>query len=180
MQSMILGSLIGKNRRSSIGTGTVKGCTVLWDMVSSNGHTIDPTMITQEVGQSSRDFHFQVLSGPDHKPWLKMIHSLTQAGHQLMRPLGRYIGAPHRTDVWILSKTMSSLFFKVDLGGHDVYTLNQTPRLTRYGTTYTHSHHNAGPCLEARHATITNWLGHTIKLHSLTPSWSPRHDHRPN
>jgi hypothetical protein len=43
-----------------------------------------------------------------------------------------------------------------------------------------YSHHDAGPCLEAQHATITNWLGYTIKLHSLSPSWSPQHDHRPN
>jgi hypothetical protein len=26
------------------------------DMLCSNGHTIDPTMLTQEAGQSSRDF----------------------------------------------------------------------------------------------------------------------------
>jgi hypothetical protein len=104
-------------------------------------------MITQEAGQSCRDFPLQVPTGPDHMLWLKMIHSLTQAGNRLMRPLGRYIGAPHRPDVWFLSKTLSSFFFKVDSGGHDVYALNQTPHLTRYGTTYTYSHHNAGPCV---------------------------------
>jgi hypothetical protein len=149
-----------------------KGVHSIGDMVCSNGHTNDPTMITQEARQSSRDFSLQVLTGPDHTLWLKMIHSLTQAGHRLLRPLGRYIGAPHRPDVWFLSKTLSSLLFKVDSGGHDVYTLNQTPHLMRYGTTYTYSHHNAGPCSEARCATITNWLGHTIKLHSWSPSWS--------
>jgi hypothetical protein len=149
-------------------------------MVCSDGHTIDPAMITQEAGQSFRDFPLQVPTGPDHKLWLKMIHSLTQAGHRLLHPLGRFIGSPHRPDVWFLSKTLGSLFFKVDLGGHDVYTLNQTPCLTRYGTTYTNSHHNTGPCLEAGRATITNWLGYTVKLHSASPSWSPRHDHRPN
>jgi hypothetical protein len=130
-------------------------------------------MLTQEVGQSSRSFPLQVLTGPDHKLWLKMIHSLTQAGHRLLCPLGRYIGAPHRPDVWFLCETFGSLFLKVDLGSHDVYTLNQTPRSTRYGTTYTYSHHNTAPCLESRHATITNWLGRTVKLHSLSPAWSP-------
>jgi hypothetical protein len=73
-----------------------------------------------------------------------------------MRPLGRYIGAPHRPDVWFISKILSSLFLKVNSGGHDVYTLNQTPCLARYDTTYTYSHHNAGPYLEAQCATITN------------------------
>ncbi len=97
-----------------------------------------------------------------------------------MRPLGRYIGAPHRPDVWFVSETLSSLFFKVDLGGHDVYTLNQIPCSTRYGTIYAYSHHDAGPCSEARRATITNWLGHNVKLHSLSPSWWPWQDHRPN
>jgi hypothetical protein len=48
--------------------------------------------------------------------WLKMIHSLTQAGHRLLRPLGSYIGAPHRPDAWFLSKTLGSLFFKGRLG----------------------------------------------------------------
>jgi hypothetical protein len=157
-----------------------KGVHSIGDMVCSDGHTIDLTMLTKEAGQSSRDFPLQVLTGPDHKLWLKMIHSLTRAGHRLMRPLGRYIGAPHRPDVWFVSKTLSSIFFKVDLGGHDVYTLNQTLRLTRYGTTYTYSHHNLGPCLEAWRVTITNWLGHTMKLHSSSPSWSPQQDHRPN
>jgi hypothetical protein len=119
------------------------------DMVCSNGHTIDLTMLTLEAGQSSRDFPLQVPTGPDHKLWLKMIHSLTQAGHRLLRPLGRYIGTPHWPDVWFLCETSGSLFLKVDLGGHDVYTLNQTPCSTRYGTTYTYSHHDTGPCLES-------------------------------
>ncbi len=150
------------------------------DLVCSNGHNIDLTMLTKEVGQSSRDFPLQVPTGPDHTLWLKMIHFLTQAGNRLMCPLGRYIGAPHRPDVWFVSKTLSSLFFKVDLAIHDVYTLNQTPRLMRYGTTYTYSHHDAGPCSKARLGTITNWLGHTVKFHSSSPSWSPQHIHRPN
>jgi hypothetical protein len=119
------------------------------DMVCSDGHIIDPTMLNQEAGQSSRDFPLQVPTGSDHKLWLKMIHSLTQAGHRLLRPLGRYIGAPHRLDVQLLCETSGSLYLKVDLGGHDVYTLNQTPRSTRYGTTYTYSHHDTGPCSES-------------------------------
>jgi hypothetical protein len=109
-----------------------------------------------------------------------MIHPLIQAGHRLLRPLGRYIGAPHRQDVWFLCETLGSLFLKVDLGGHNVYTLNQTPCSTRYDTTYTYSHHNTGPCSESRQATITNWLGCTIKLHSFSPSWSPLHVQSPN
>ncbi len=48
------------------------------DMVYCNCQTIDQTMLTQEAGQSSRDFPLQVLTGPDHKLWLKMIHSLTR------------------------------------------------------------------------------------------------------
>jgi hypothetical protein len=107
------------------------------DMVCSDGHTIDPTMLTQEAGQSSKDFPLQVPTGPDRKLWLKMIHSLTQAGHRLLCPLGRQIGAPHIPDVWFLCETLGSLCLKVDLEGHDVYTLNQTPCSTRYGTTYT-------------------------------------------
>ncbi len=127
----------------------LKGVHSIGDTVCSNGHTFDPTMLTQEVGQNSRDCPFQVLTGPDHKLWLKMIHSLTQAGHRLLRPLGRYIGAPQRRlDVWFLCETLGSLCLKVDLGSHDVYTLNQTPCSTRYGTTYSNSHHDTGPSLE--------------------------------
>jgi hypothetical protein len=97
------------------------------DMVCSDGHTINPTMLTLEAGQSSRAFPLQVPTGPDHKLWLKTIHSLTQEGHRLLRPLGRYIGAHHRPHVWFLCETSGSLCLKVDLGNHDVYTLNQTP-----------------------------------------------------
>ncbi len=68
------------------------------DMVCSDGQTIDPTMLTYEMGQSSRDFPLQVPTGPDHRLLLNMIHSLTQAGHRLLHPLGRYIGAPYRPD----------------------------------------------------------------------------------
>jgi hypothetical protein len=149
-------------------------------MVCSNGHTIDPTMLTQEVGQSSRDFPLQVSTGPDHRLWRKMIHSLTQAGYRLLRPLGRYIGAPHRPDVWFLCETLGSLCLKVDLGGHDVYTLNQTPRSTRYGTTYTYSHHDTALCLVSQCATITNWLSRTVKLHSSSTAWAPLHVCSPN
>jgi hypothetical protein len=102
------------------------------DMACSDGQTINPTMLTQEAGQSSRDFPLQVPTGPDHTLWLKMIHSLTQAGYRLLRPLGRYISAPHRPDDWFLCETLGSLCLKVDMGGHDVYTLNQTPRSKRY------------------------------------------------
>jgi hypothetical protein len=109
-----------------------------------------------------------------------MIHSLTQAGHRLLCPLGRYIGAPHRPYVWFLCETSGSLCLKVDLGGHDVYTLNQTSRSTRYGTTYTYSHHDTGPYLESQYTTITNWLGYTINLHSLSPAWSPLQVCSPN
>jgi hypothetical protein len=109
-----------------------------------------------------------------------MIHSLTQAGHRLLHPLGRYTGAPHRLDVWFLCETSGSLFLKVDLGGHDVYTMNQKPPLTRYGTTYTYSHHGTGPCSESQRVTITNWLGCTVNLHSSSPAWSPLHVHSPN
>jgi hypothetical protein len=37
------------------------------DMVCSDGHIIDPNMLTQEAGQSSRDFPLQVPTVPDHK-----------------------------------------------------------------------------------------------------------------
>ncbi len=96
-----------------------KGFHSIGDVVCSNGQTINPAMLTQEAGQRSRDFHLQVPTGPDHKLWFKMIHSLTQVGHRLLRPLGRYIGAPHRPDVWFLCETLGSLFLKVDLGGYD-------------------------------------------------------------
>ncbi len=150
------------------------------DMVCSNGQAIHPTMLTQEVGQTSRDFPLQVPTGPDYRLWLKLIHSLTQVGHRLLCPLGRYIGAPHRPDVWFLCETLGSLCLKIDLGSHDVYTLNQTPRSTRYSTAYTYSHHNTGPCLESQRVTITNWLSRTVKLHSLSPAWSPLHVYSPN
>ncbi len=90
------------------------------------------------VGQSSRAFPLQFPTGPDHKLWLKMTHSLTQAGHRLMRPLGKFISVPHRPDVWFVSKSLSSLFLKVDSGGRDMHTLNHSLRLTRYGTTNTY------------------------------------------
>jgi hypothetical protein len=148
----------------------VKRVHIIGDMVCSDGQTINPTMLTQEAGQSSRDFLHQVLTGPDHKLWLKIIYSLTQVGYRLLRPLGRYIGAPHSPDVWFLCETLGSLCVKVDLGGQNVYTLNQTPHPTRYGTTYTCSHHNTGPCSESLCATITNWLGRTVNFtHCLLP-----------
>ncbi len=109
-----------------------------------------------------------------------MTHSLTQTGNKRWHPLGRYIGVPHNPDVWFVSKTSSSLFCKLDTGGHDVYTVNQTLRATRYVTTYTYSHHDAGPCSEVRRASITNWLGHTVQFHSSSPAWSPRYTHNPN
>ncbi len=80
-----------------------KGVHSIGDMVCSDGLTIDPIMLTKEAGQSSREFSFQFPTGPDHKLWLKMTHSLTQTGHKLWCPLGRYIGIPHRPDVCFVS-----------------------------------------------------------------------------
>jgi hypothetical protein len=75
-----------------------KGVHNIGDMVCSDGPTIDPIMLTKEAGQSSREFPLQFPTGPDHKLWLKMTHSLTQIGHKLWLPLGRYISIPHRPD----------------------------------------------------------------------------------
>ncbi len=151
-----------------------KGVHSIGDMVCSDGLTIDLVMRTKEAWQSSREFPRQFPTGPDHKLLLKMTHSLTQTGHKLWRPLGRYISIPHKPDVWFLRKNLSSLFLKVDMGDHDVYTVNKTPRAMRYGTTYTYSHHNVGPCPDVRWASVTNWLGHTEQFYSLSPAWSPR------
>jgi hypothetical protein len=142
------GILIGGNRRPSIDTGTLKGCTAsgIWYAA-----IVIPSIRPCSLKRCDRALETfpEVPTGPDHRLWLKMIHSLTQVGHRLLHSLGRYIGAPHRPIVWFLSETLGSLFLKLDLGGHDVYTLNQTPCSTRYGTTYTYSHHNTGPCLES-------------------------------
>jgi hypothetical protein len=73
-------------------------------------------MLTQEAGQSSRDFPLQVPTGPDHKLWLNMIHFLTQVGRRLLRPLGRYIGAPHRPDVVVLVQNIGLSLSQEKLG----------------------------------------------------------------
>jgi hypothetical protein len=130
------------------------------DMVCSDCLTIDPIMLTKEAGQSSREFPLQFPTGPDHKLWLKLTHSLTQTGHKLWNPSGRYISIPNKPDVWFVSKTLSSLFLKVDTGGHDVYTVNQTLHVMRYGTTYTYSDQDAGPCSERSH--VAEWLSDAL------------------
>jgi hypothetical protein len=48
-----------------------KGVHSSGDIVCSDGLTIDPTMLTKEAGQSSRDFPLQFPTGPDHKLWLR-------------------------------------------------------------------------------------------------------------
>jgi hypothetical protein len=79
-----------------------------------------------------------------------------------------------------MSKTLSTLFLKGDTGDHDVYTVNQTPRATRYGTTHTYSHHKVGPCLEVRRVSVTNWLGQTLQFLSSSPACSLCYVHNPN
>ncbi len=76
-----------------------KGVHSIGDMLCSDSLTFYLIMLNKEAGQISRDFPLQFSTGPDHKLWLKMTHSLTQAGHKLWRPLGRYIGIPHRPDI---------------------------------------------------------------------------------
>jgi hypothetical protein len=173
-----LGFLIGGNRRPSIGTDTLKGCTALGIWYAA---MVIPLIRPCSLKRWDRALEtFPSRSRQDQITSLQMIHSLTQAGNRFLRPLDSYIGAPHRPDVWFLCEALGSLFLKVDLGGHDVYTLNQTPHSTRYGKTYTYSHHDTGPCLESRHETINNWLGCTVKLHSLSPTWSPLQVYSPN
>ena len=74
------------------------------DMVCSDGLTLDPNMITQQPGQSSRELPSQHPTRSDHALWMKVITSLTQAGQKLRQPLGSYIS------VWFVSNTLSSLF----------------------------------------------------------------------
>jgi hypothetical protein len=42
-----------------------KGVHSFGDMVCRDGHTINPTMLTEEAGQSSRDYPLQVPTGPE-------------------------------------------------------------------------------------------------------------------
>jgi hypothetical protein len=51
----------------------IKGVHSIGDMVCSDGHTINPTMLIQEARQRSRDFPLQVPTGPDYKLWLMLI-----------------------------------------------------------------------------------------------------------
>ena len=87
---------------------------------------------------------------------MNVITSLTQAGQKLRQPLGSYISVPHQPDVWFVSNTLSSLFRKVETGGHDVYSINPTLCATRYGATYTYSHYDHGPYPDARRASVIN------------------------
>jgi len=112
-----------------------KGVHCVGDMVCSNGLTIDPSIRTQQPGQSSRGFPSQHPTRSDHTLWTKVITSLTQAGQKLRQPLGSYISVSHQPDVWFVSNTLSSLFLKVETGGHNVYSFNPTLRSAINDTT---------------------------------------------
>ncbi len=75
------------------------------DLTQCNGITVDPVMLLREEGESNRDFPTQRPTAVDHRLWLRVIGSLTVAGHKLRHPLGAYISNPHLPDIWFTSES---------------------------------------------------------------------------
>jgi hypothetical protein len=73
---------------------------LIGDIVSCDGLTIKPTMITRTEGASAREFPLQQPTQASFELWKCAIGPITISGTKLCTPLGAYVGTLHRPDVW--------------------------------------------------------------------------------
>ena len=147
------------------------------DIVSCDGMSINPEIITSAVGVSSREFPRQQPTYADSTVWRTAIGSLCRGGNKLIKSLGSYTSTPHKPDEWFINGKKTEIYHKISTGQYEQYTLEDTHRSTRFGAKYSlHDCPANSPSLDRR-LTRRNWVGNEVCYHS---SWGIKPTHSPS
>ncbi len=144
------------------------------DLVSCDGLTVKPSMLTSQEGSSDREFPVQKPVRSALVLWKKALGSITLRGTKLRTPLGSYTGVPHQPDKWFMGEESSDIYHFLPEGSSEVYKRPNSGRTTRFGTVYILSDSCITQPAITHRVSIRAWNGTTLRYHSSQPIWSPR------
>jgi hypothetical protein len=105
------------------------------DIVDCDGFKVKPSILTTEIGISSRRFSYEQPTGSDFTLWRAAVAQITSPSFTLTTRLGQYIAFPHHESDWYASNDKSTLFRLHSDDTCDVYCTNfdgRTPRSQVY------------------------------------------------
>ena len=110
------------------------------DGARSNGHTLDPAILTDEPGEPSTvTFSLERPTKTDFQLWAECQKSITSHSLQLLAQLGPFICRGHRKWRWFQSQDKMELYFCYVSEFEDSYKVYMCPegqRRTRHGQQY--------------------------------------------
>ena len=148
-----------------------KGVHSIGDFTLCDGSSIDPWILTEEPGTSSRVFSVEKPVRSDFRLFARAIRLVTSDSLRLSSPLGQFISSPHRHSPWYLEPDRSFLYKVIDDSTYVRYS--PLPR-SRSNRTFTNPITVSGQFTRSLHASVfpTGDSG-TVKLHSSSPAFLP-------
>ena len=101
-----------------------KGLFSIGDFVLMDGRTIDPFVLTREPSDSSRVFSVEKPTRADFRKFREMVQNLSSEYFILPSPLGKFISAPHRSDVWFTNEDQSEVYNILDNTSYVLYSIS--------------------------------------------------------
>jgi hypothetical protein len=114
-----------------------KGLFSIGDFVLMDGWTIDPFVLTREPSDSCRVFSVEKPTRADFCKFREMVQNFSSEYFILPIPLGKFISAPHRSDVWFTNNDQSEVYNILDNTSYVLYSKSIHHRTTRHGTRFT-------------------------------------------
>jgi hypothetical protein len=152
-----------------------KGLFSIGDFVLMDGQTIDPFVLTREPSDSCRVFSVEKPTRADFRKFREMVQNFSSEYFILPTPLGKFISAPHRSDVWFTNNDQSEVYNILDNTSYVLYSKSINHRTTRHGTRFTNPRTVVGlsTCsCPASVALASDGSGDVI-LHSASPVCVP-------
>ena len=75
----------------------------LSNILCTDGKTVNPCMLSQCAGVSSREFSIEKPTKGNIRKWKDALRNITSAQHTLESPLGKYLVMPHNDAGWYAS-----------------------------------------------------------------------------
>jgi hypothetical protein len=140
-----------------------------------DGRTIDPFLLTREPSDSCRVFSVEKPTRADFRKFREMVQNFSSEYFILPTPPGKFISAPHRSDVWFTNNDQSEVYNILDNTSYVLYSKSIHHRTTRHGTRFTNPQTVVGLSTRSFRASValaSDGSGDVI-LHSAAPVYVP-------
>ena len=142
------------------------------DVISCDGKTVEPSILTDDPGESSKHkFPYENPTKKDYKVWRRGIEYVTSSTHQLQNRLGKYTKETHRKMRWSASNDCTKLYFEYDASEdgakqYGIYEKDKMAQTTRFGQRYSEKEVRIGIPPVCKYASIRQVSKKVVTLHS--------------